>query len=509
MRRLAMLYVLTGMLLVGCGGGSGAGDAAVQPDTAGSTGSTGGTGGTGTAGSTGSTGSTGNTGSTGSTGSTGDGSSTPAVVTLTGSLTGLAAGASLNLQDASGQATALRANGSFSLVTLASATTDGSFSLSIQRQPAGQACEFQSASGPAGTVTRQTAPLVISCVTVPLEVLYAGDWNASHIVQWRIGSDGGLTPLATPVVANPAGPERLAVEPLHRFLYVVTSGKNLITQYAIGPEDGALAALSPATIATGLSPGAIAFDPAGRFAYVPNGAQQSLSQFALDGGTGQLSRRIEVATGYVPCDVAVDPTGSALWVSNSWVLGAALSSVQGYAVDTVTGDLSPGKFTGTYGGPCHMALSRAGVMYIGHFSWGPDYLASSRFLEQYQVHGTALDYLDSPVRTTADALALLLDSAEAHLDVLDTMGITRYAIAPGGSIAQQAPVRVDLPAGCNAADMSRDSAGRLYVACASLGTLAVYEDQAGSLRLARSIALPDPGNGNPPQPYSVLAVKVR
>ncbi|MEZ4364826.1 MAG: beta-propeller fold lactonase family protein [Kofleriaceae bacterium] len=92
------------------------------------------------------------------------------------------------------------------------------------------------------------------CTAASMTRLYVGadDGAAGAILQYEIGSDGQLTPVAGAAsVAAGRGPAALAAGT--DGFYALNTGDNTISQYGYG-ADGSLAALTPATVGVGTNP---------------------------------------------------------------------------------------------------------------------------------------------------------------------------------------------------------------------------------------------------------------
>ncbi len=110
--------------------------------------------------------------------------------------------------------------------------------------------------------------------------------------------DGSLTPI--PGSPFPAGsnPVSAAIDYAGRFLYVVDSGSNEVSEYKVSAGTGVLAINSPATISTGANPVWIAFRAGtttaatgGKidYVYVANSGANTISIFSFDSTSGVLN----------------------------------------------------------------------------------------------------------------------------------------------------------------------------------------------------------------------------
>ena len=205
--------------------------------------------------------------------------------------------------------------------------------------------------------------------------------GAASIAQYTIGNDGTLTPMSTPSVTPAAStfPKFITINPDSSFAYVSSGGSPaIVTRYAIA-ADGLLqspvqetiiggspraAVIGPSakyfyvTNSTGatfqfpinsdasfapaspniaqrdgyesiaISPGAAPVMPVAKFAYVMNQNDSTITQFNI-GTDGKLSEITPVinsgyagtsgVAGTTPTDIAADPGGQKIYVTNSFV----------------------------------------------------------------------------------------------------------------------------------------------------------------------------------------------
>lgn len=109
------------------------------------------------------------------------------------------------------------------------------------------------------------------------QYLYVADEYDNTISQFKIGTDGVLTEIAS-AIATEDTPVHLALSPDGKFLYASSMTEPNITRFSIG-DDGTLSL-------SGLIPYAdaslgIHFSPSGEFAYVISHYTDSISQFRL------------------------------------------------------------------------------------------------------------------------------------------------------------------------------------------------------------------------------------
>jgi 6-phosphogluconolactonase len=169
------------------------------------------------------------------------------------------------------------------------------------------------------------------------------------------------TGVPAPVAGNPMPdgptPAAVAIDPLRRFLYVVsTSGE--IRGYVIVPSTLNLTAVAGSPFSTGAQSVGIAVDPSGQFVLTANGSANTVSVFSI-GSTGALT---EVAGS----PFAAGPNPSAIVVAGGryvYAANTAGSSVSGYSLNTTSGALTPvaGSPFATPGLPNGLVVDPAGT----------------------------------------------------------------------------------------------------------------------------------------------------
>jgi 6-phosphogluconolactonase (cycloisomerase 2 family) len=114
---------------------------------------------------------------------------------------------------------------------------------------------------------------------------YAYANNGSSIREFALQSDGTLARIGD-VSANLTGGQDLTISPDGRFVYVPDYGANVVVQYAIG-TDGLLTPLATPTVAAGVGPVSVAIGADGRKAYVANLLDSTVAVFDV-GSDGSL-----------------------------------------------------------------------------------------------------------------------------------------------------------------------------------------------------------------------------
>lgn len=167
------------------------------------------------------------------------------------------------------------------------------------------------------------------------------------------------TGVPTSVAGNPMSegsmPAAVAIDPLKRFLYVVSS-LGEIRGYAIA-STLKLTAVAGSPFSTSSQSVGIAVDPSGQFVLSANGNGNSVSVFSI-GSTGALT---EVAGS--PFSAGQDPTAIAIAGQHVYAANTAGSSLSAYTFNTTSGALTPvaGSPFATPGRPNGLVVDPAGT----------------------------------------------------------------------------------------------------------------------------------------------------
>jgi 6-phosphogluconolactonase (cycloisomerase 2 family) len=161
--------------------------------------------------------------------------------------------------------------------------------------------------------------------------VYVANYTAGNISEYSIGAGGALTVVGnTPPVVPPnpnPNPNSIVVDPTGRYVYVANSGTGgppggTVSQFTIG-VGGVLTPMTPATVATGSNPAGIAVDPTGSYVYVANYGQNAgttVSQYTISQTNGSLTPMnppvVTLLNGTGPFSITVDPTGQYAYTAN-------------------------------------------------------------------------------------------------------------------------------------------------------------------------------------------------
>jgi DNA-binding beta-propeller fold protein YncE len=160
-------------------------------------------------------------------------------------------------------------------------------------------------------------------------------------------------------------PFGVAIDPAGKFVYVVNSGSDNISAFAIDQATGALTPIADSPFPTGMGPGHMAIDPTGQFAYVANCGNTgnchvikpgNVWAYVIDSATGALAPvtgspfAAEMGSAFA----AVDPSGQFVYISN-----IHSGNISAFAIDAASGALTqiPGSPFVAGGGPLGLAAT--------------------------------------------------------------------------------------------------------------------------------------------------------
>jgi 6-phosphogluconolactonase (cycloisomerase 2 family) len=426
-----MTLLLSTLLLVGCGGGSGA--------------------------------------------SGGDGTRYVIKVTVSG-----LDGSGLVLQNNGGDDLSVSANGSVQFAT--GLATGAAYSVTVKTQPTmlTQTC---TRSNPTGTVANaDVTTITLTCTSLSTPYLFSAGAAGNQVTAFSVNaSDGTLSPVDTRSEADLSTPTGVAVDSTGANLYLTNSGSSgaaAISRYTINANTGtltsagtvtaagspsgivvsadgqhvyaagtsggagqlrafsiqsggALSVVSGSPFSVGTTPRGVAVDPKGRFVYVANNASSTISVFQRDATTGGLTTGTSRATASQPQGLAVDPGGRWLYVAN---VGA--TQLTAYSIDPTTGALTQVEVKTLANAPYDVAVDPRGTHVYAVFN-------GSHQIASYQINsstGALTEISGSPWSTGLEPSAVRVDGAGRFLYVankqsntLSIFSITSGALALIGS----------------------------------------------------------------------------
>lgn len=171
--------------------------------------------------------------------------------------------------------------------------------------------------------------------------LYVTDANKGTIVSFPIGANGTLSAGTATALGGTASPGVAVIDPTGNFVYVSDQAAGLVYYLTVGTGILTLAALpytSSVAAEGGLALGTSSLGNEFLFVANESASPPSISVFFVNpGGTLGLPVQYFDATLNLPTGVAVDPTGSFLYVANQ-----GNGTISRFTIDPTTGALGAG-----------------------------------------------------------------------------------------------------------------------------------------------------------------------
>ena len=247
------------------------------------------------------------------------------------------------------------------------------FFIFVSAQPKGSPAQTCAPDVYTGTITSADAEIRVTCTTNPYSIggTVTGLVGSQLVLRSQpggyaaIAADGAFTfpevvppgtpysidiinrpaaPVQTCVVTNDTGVVGTAIVTVEvkcktdRLAYFVSRETNEIHGYTINSSNGMLSGLSSgAPFATGSAPRAVAIDSSGTVLYVANCDSGNVSGFRIDEISGTLSALpgSPYVAGSQPVAIAIDAAGHYAYVANY-----GSNSISAYAIDPVSGALA-------------------------------------------------------------------------------------------------------------------------------------------------------------------------
>jgi len=164
---------------------------------------------------------------------------------------------------------------------------------------------------------------------------------SGNIFSFAISPTTGVLSL---VAGTPAGtaPSSLVVEPKAQYLYATDTATGSVLAFSLALSPGFAGTLNPLrvpSVAAGQSPSSIAVDPTGSFLYVADSGSDTIFAYTIDpGGSGSLTpiASSPFPAGANPVSLTVDFSGLFVYVVNE-----GDNTVSAYSINTLTGALTP------------------------------------------------------------------------------------------------------------------------------------------------------------------------
>jgi len=188
--------------------------------------------------------------------------------------------------------------------------------------------------------------------------IYVANQTDGTVSAYSIASSGALSLLAAPYTAGTT-PSGLALNPDGNFLYVANFGSNDVSSFAVCATvtslcpvaDGSLVAVSSGPFTAGIGPTVVVPHATLKFLYVLDTGGNEISEYSR-GDNGSISplNPATIATGADPVSMVIQPQGQYLYVADN--NGATVS---GYHIDQTSGLLGPLTPLTTGGDPSALA----------------------------------------------------------------------------------------------------------------------------------------------------------
>ena len=274
------------------------------------------------------------------------------------------------------------------------------------------------------------------CISSNKQFAYATGPSSAEVFQFRIHSNGSLTPLNPANAAVGSGPVSVVVRPAGDFVYITNSAGNNVTLLSINKGNGQLtvpASTSPIPsptpsniFNTGTTPIAAAANPAGPFLYVLNQGSGNISAFNIDPKNGNLG--VILPPGMNPpaffgtftpgaaTSIAITPKGNFLYVASP-----SKNTISCFSVDTST-STSAGRLTEVQvsGGPCFVGGSTAAPAFLtaepsGRFLYAADTSNNQVLGFSIQSNGALTALSSSPVAAGSQPVSAAVSSQGTFL----------------------------------------------------------------------------------------------
>jgi 6-phosphogluconolactonase len=263
--------------------------------------------------------------------------------------------------------------------------------------------------------------------------LYVSNQNSDDLSGFSVNaSTGGLTPVLGSPFATGASPHGVVVDAAGKFVFVGNQNSGTISAFSINSGTGTLTPV-PGSPFTGVaSPFGLAISPGGTFLYVNDINTNTVSGFSIDPNTGGLAAVPGAAspTGQTPIGILADPNGKFLYVGDHMQ-----DTISGYRIDRQSGALTriSGPAVPSTGCPgCHMNTRplRLVVHPKNNFAYASNVAANT--LSVFGLNNGILSPISAPVPTGQHPFGVALDPSGSFLYVANKVGntISAFSVDP-------------------------------------------------------------------------------
>jgi 6-phosphogluconolactonase len=170
----------------------------------------------------------------------------------------------------------------------------------------------------------------------------------------------------------------MAVDTVHKFLFVSNQGANTVSAFSVNSGTGMLTAVPGSPFVAGAAPLGIAVDRLGKFVFVANQNDGTISVFSINSSNGALAPvpGSPFSGGTNPFGVVVNPTGALLFVSNFNGNSGTGNTISTFMINSSTGALTPAGSSFATSNPSGITAP-IGLATDGRFLFVGDHMAES------------------------------------------------------------------------------------------------------------------------------------
>lgn len=207
---------------------------------------------------------------------------------------------------------------------------------------------------------------------------FVSNSGSGTVSAFAISPSGSLTMVSGSPFSSGAGAEFMAVDTVHKFLFVANQNANNVSVFAVNTGTGMLTAVPGSPFASGSAPLGIAVDKMGRFVFVANQNDSTISVFSINGGNGALTQVPGSPFAGVtnPFGVAISPAGTMLFVSNFNGNSGTGNTISTFMINSSTGALTPAGSAFATSNPIGITAP-IGLATDGRFLFVGDHMAES------------------------------------------------------------------------------------------------------------------------------------
>lgn len=345
--------------------------------------------------------------------------------------------------------------------------------------------------------------------------LYVANVGSNTISGYSMdATTGALTPMAGSPFNAGSLPERIAVDPSGKFMYVTNDNPNdqfglpgTVSGFVIDSATGALTPVQGSPFPAGIFAYQVTVDPTGKFVYVANtGSSGSISAYTIDATTGALTPvpGSPFPNGGQSGGIAAHPNGKFLYVTNQ-----TSTNISAFSIDAGTGALAPipGSPFPAVAWPNGAAIDPSGkYLYVSNYTGArlSAYTIDATSGALTPIPGSPYLVGDIPFPVAVDPLGKFLYVANAGHPCCDAGTVSAFTI-DSGSGALTAVAGSPFAAGINSQGLTVDPSGKfVYVVNSSSSDISAYSIDPSSGALT---PLPGSPFSAPGSPLGVVVVQ--